>query len=69
VQRRVHLARAYDDALNLVGRLDRARLVRRVGDEAAEARVTSEVLKVRAREGVAEERLGEEDDQGYKGKR
>jgi hypothetical protein len=66
VQRRVHLARAEDDALHLVVRLEGARLVRRVGDDPLELRVARELLKVGAGQGVAKKRLGEEDDEGCK---
>jgi len=47
-------------------RLEGARLVRRVGDDPLELGVARELLKVRAGQGVAEKRLGEEDDEGCK---
>lgn len=64
LQSSVHLARAQNHTVNLVVALDRALLVRRVGDDPGELRVTSEVLNARAGNGVTEQRLGEEDDEG-----
>jgi hypothetical protein len=61
---RVHLARAEDDTLDLVVRLDLTSFVGRVGDDPLEVRIVNKVLNARAGNGVTQERLGEEDDEG-----
>lgn len=64
----VDLTGAEDDTLNLVVRLDVASLVLGVGDDPLEASVlTRELLNVAASDGVSEQRLGEEDDEGCAG--
>lgn len=64
VQGGVDLPRAEDDAVDLVVRLDGAGLVRRVGDNPLELRVAGEFFDAGARQRMAEERLGEEEDEG-----
>lgn len=64
VQSGPNLASAKNDALNLLRRLDSAGLVLRIGDDPLEAGILgSELLKARAGKRMAEERLGEEDDE------
>jgi len=59
-----HLTSAENNTLNLVRRLDNTSLMRRVGDNPLESGVlASESLDVTASKRVAEERLGEEDDE------
>lgn len=59
------MAGAEDDALDFFGLLDCVVFVGGVGDQGAEGGVgTDKVLDVGAGEGVAEEGLGEEDDEG-----
>lgn len=65
VQGSVDLTRAEDDTVDLLGALDGAGLVLRVGKKGAEASLRAgEVLDAGAGDGVAEEGLGEEDDEG-----
>ena len=60
------LTRAKNDSVNLLRRLDGARLVLRVGDDPLEASIlASELLNVAAGQRVTEQRLGEEDDESY----
>jgi hypothetical protein len=59
----VDLTRAQNDTLDLLGSLDRGTVLG-VGDDALEVRVTSHALQVRAGDGVAQQRLGEEDNEG-----
>jgi hypothetical protein len=63
VQRGVHLARAQHDAVDLVVRLDLAREVRRVRDDPLELRVADKLVEVGTGERVAQQRLGEEEDE------
>lgn len=59
-----HLTSAENNTLNLVRRLDNTSLMRRVGDDPLESGIlASESLDVAASKRVAEERLGEEDDE------
>jgi hypothetical protein len=59
-----HLTSAENNTLNLVRRLDNTSLMRRVGDNPLESGIlASESLDVAASKRVAEERLGEEDDE------
>lgn len=60
----IDLTSAENDTLNLLRGLDLTSLVSRVLKDPAEVRVLSELLNVRASDGVAQERLGEEDDEG-----
>jgi len=60
----IDLAGAEDQAVDLVVRLDGTRLVGRVGDDPAEGGLADELLDVRAGDRVAQEGLGEEEDQG-----
>ena len=39
--------------------------MRRVGDDPLEMRIASEVVDIRASEGMAKQGLGEKDDEGY----
>lgn len=64
VQGSPDLASAQDDALDLLGLLDGAGLVLRVGDNPLEVRLAGELVQVGAGERVTEQRLGEEDDEG-----
>lgn len=57
----VHLARAEDHTLNLLGLVDR-RAVTRIRDDPLEVRIAGELLDRRAGNRVTQERLGEEDD-------
>jgi len=57
------LTRAEDDAVNLLLGLDGAGLVLGVRDDPAEVRVIGELLNVGASQRVAEQSLGEEDDE------
>jgi hypothetical protein len=68
VQRAIHLTGAQDDTLNLLGRVDSARLVRRVGNDPPELRVPDELLDVGARERMAQQGLGKEKDESWIGK-
>ena len=65
-QRGVDLAGAENDAVDLFGGRDLAGLMCRVRDDPLEVGVTGKVLNVRAGNGVAQERLREEDDEGYR---
>lgn len=60
----IDLARAEDDAVNLLGSLDLARLVGWVGDDPLELGLANELLNVGAGERMTEESLGEEEDEG-----
>lgn len=64
MQRRIDLARAENDTLNLLGGLDVTGLVGGVGNDPSELGVTDKLLDVRASKRMTEERLGEEDDKG-----
>lgn len=65
VQRSPDLTSAENDAINLLGRLDGASLVLRVRDDPLETSILgSELVQARPSERMAEERLGEEDDEG-----
>jgi hypothetical protein len=46
--------------------LDLARLVGRVGNDPLEVGIADEVVDVRPGDRVTQERLGEEDDEGYR---
>lgn len=59
----VHLARAQNHTLDLLGLVDRL-AVGRVRDDPLEVRVTREVFNIGAGDRVAQERLGEEDNEG-----
>lgn len=65
MQRGINLARAENDAFNLLRSLDFTRLVSRVGDDPSELGVAGEFFNVRASKGVTEKGLGEEDDKGW----
>ena len=65
VECRVDLAGAEHDAVNLLGGLDGAGLVGRIGNDPLEGRIARELLNRRAGEGMTEQSLGEEDDEGY----
>lgn len=60
----IDLTGAENDTLNLLRGLDLTSLVSRVLKDPAEVSVVSELLDVGASDGVAEEGLGEEDDEG-----
>lgn len=60
----IDLTSAENDTLNLLRGLDLTSLVSRVLKDPAEVSIVSELLDVGASDGVAEERLGEEDDEG-----
>lgn len=65
VQGSPNLTRAQNDSVNLLRSLDRAGLVLGVGDDPLEASVgTSEVLNIGAGQGMTEQSLGEEVDEG-----
>lgn len=64
-QRDVGLAGAEDDTLDLLGGGDFAGLVGRVGDDPLEVRLARELADWRPGERVAEEGLGEEEDEGW----
>lgn len=63
-QRGVHLTRAKDDTLDLLG-LVNGGAVGRVGDDPLEVGVAGELLKRRAGNRVTQERLREEDHESY----
>lgn len=65
VQRSIDLTCAKNDTRDFLARLDVLGLVSWVLDDPVELRITSKLLNVGARKRVAEERLGEEDDEGY----
>lgn len=66
VQGSPDLTSAENNALNLLGSLDRAGLVLRVGDDPLEASVlAAKLLNVGAGERVTQQSLGEEDDERY----
>jgi hypothetical protein len=65
-ERHVHLARAQDNALDLVVGLDLARFVGRVWDDPLEVRVADELADVGARLRVAQKTLAKEQDQGWR---
>ena len=62
VQGHVDLTGAKNYAVNLVGREDSAIVVSGVGDYPLEVRFAGELFNGGAREGMAEERFGEEED-------
>lgn len=60
----IDLTSAENDTLNLLGGLDLTSLVSRVGEDPTEVSVVSELLDVGTSDGVTQEGLGEEDDEG-----
>ena len=65
-QRGIHLTRAQDDALDLLGGIDGS-AVSVVGDDPLEVGVFAEGLNVGAGDGVTQQRLREEDHKGWNG--